>query len=205
MRRVALRPSSVGGLSRQLRTLVDVYRGEKLPRMPQEGPESMGVAVVLGAQVLSGGRPSRTLEARVRHAAQLYKEGKVGLVVPTGGLGEHPPSEAEVMARILVGVGVPESDVLLEDRARNTWDSARLVAGMAGKLGVRSVVVVTDPLHCVRAVAAFRQAGLMAWAEPVYSSPMWRGKWLRRGQLLREIGALTWYRIRHGVGSRSQP
>jgi uncharacterized SAM-binding protein YcdF (DUF218 family) len=200
LRRVALRPSSVGGLSRQLRTLVDVYRGEKLPRMPREGPESMGVAVVLGAQVLSGGRPSRTLEARVRHAAQLYKEGKVGLLVPTGGLGEHPPSEAEVMARILREEGVPEEAVLVEDRALNTCDSVRLTAGMTDKLGVKSVVVVTDPLHCVRTVAAFRRAGLMAWAAPVYSSPMWRGKWQRRGQLIREIGALTWYRIRHGAG-----
>jgi uncharacterized SAM-binding protein YcdF (DUF218 family) len=104
------------------------------------------------------------------------------------------------MARILRGEGVPESDVLLEDRARNTWDSAQLVAGMADKLGVKRVVVVTDPVHCVRTVAAFRRAGLMASAEPVYSSPMWRGKWRRRGQLIREIGALAWYRIRYGVG-----
>jgi uncharacterized SAM-binding protein YcdF (DUF218 family) len=200
-----LRLQSFGGLARHLRTLFDVYWGGGLPRMPGEGLESSRVAVVLGTQVLSGGRPSRTLEARVRHAARLYVEGEVGLLIPTGGLGEHPPSEAEVMARILREEGVPEEAVLPEDRALNTWDSARLVAGMAGKLGVRSVVVVTDPLHCVRTVAAFRQAGLMAWAEPVYSSPMWRGKWLRRGQLLREIGALTWYRIRYGVGSRSRP
>ncbi len=166
--------------------------------MPGEGK----VAVVLGTQVLSGGRPSRTLEARVRHAARLYREGKVGLIVPTGGLGEHPPSEAEVMARILREEGVPEDAVILEDRALNTWDSARLVAGMAEKLGV---LVVTDPLHCVRTVAAFEKAGLGAWAEPVYSSPMWRGRWMRRGQLAREIGALIWYRIRYGVGSRSRP
>jgi uncharacterized SAM-binding protein YcdF (DUF218 family) len=168
--------------------------------MREEVPEATRVAVILGTQVLSGGRPSRTLEARVRHAAGLYKEGKVGLLVPTGGLGDYPPSEGEVMARILREEGVPEDAVLLEDRALNTWDSARLLAGMADKLGVRSVVVVTDPLHCVRTVAAFRKAGLMARGEPVYSSPMWRGKWLRRGQLIREIGALAWYRIRYGVG-----
>jgi uncharacterized SAM-binding protein YcdF (DUF218 family) len=169
------------------------------------GGRSGRVAAVLGTQVLSGGRPSRTLEARVRHAARLYAEGEVGLIIPTGGLGEHPPSEAEVMARILREEGVPEDDLLLEDRALNTWDSARLVAGMAEKLGVGGVLVVTDPLHCVRALAAFEKAGLRAWAEPVYSSPMWRGRWMRRGQLAREIGALIWYRIRYGVGSRSRP
>ncbi len=196
---------SVGGLIRQLRAIFDVYRGGRLPGMPEEGREPPRAAVVLGTQVLPGGRPSRTLEARVQHATRLYKEGKIGLLIPTGGCGEHPPSEAEVMARMLRGEGLPEAAVLIEDRALNTWHSARLVAGMAEKFGVRSVVVVTDPLHCVRTVAAFRRAGLMAWAEPVYSSPMWRGRWLRRGQLIREIGALTWYRIRYGVGSRSRP
>ena len=193
------------GLVRLLRTLFEVYRGGRLPRMPDEGPGSARVAVVLGTQVHSDGRPSRTLEARVRHAARLYAEGGAGLLIPTGGLGQHPPSEAEVMADVLREEGVPEEAVAPEDRALSTWDSARLVAQMAEKLGVKSVVVVTDPLHCVRTVAAFRRAGLMAWAAPVYSSPMWRGKWLRRGQLLREIGALTWYRIRYGIGSHSRP
>ena len=185
-------------LIRHLRALFAVYRGGRCTL--GEGAESSRVAVVLGTQVLPGGRASRTLEARVLHAARLYKEGKISLLVPTGGFGEHPPSEAEVMARILRREGVPESGMHLEDRAQNTWDSARLVAGMANRLGVRSVVVVTDPVHCVRTVAAFRRAGLMASAEPVYSSPMWRGKWQRRGQLIREIGALAWYRMRYGVG-----
>ena len=198
-----MRLPSFRGLTPLLGTLIGVYRGATLPHAPEEG--SARVAAVLGTQVLPGGRPSRTLEARVRHAAQLYGAGEVGLLIPTGGIGEHPPSEAEVMARILREEGVPEEAVLLEDRALNTWDSARLVAGMGKKLGVRSVVVVTDPLHCVRTVAAFREAGLLAWAEPVYSSPMWRGRWSRRGQLAREIGALTWYAIRYGVGSRSRP
>ena len=199
-----MKRASLGGLARHLRELLSVYRGAWSQR-PYEASGSTRVAVVLGTQVLSGGRPSRTLEARVRHAARLYKEGKLDLLIPTGGLGEHPPSEAEVMARVLREEGVPEEALLPEDRALNTWESARLVAAMADKLGVGGVLVVTDPLHCVRVVAAFKRAGLRAQAEPVYSSPMWRGRWLRRGQLVREIGALVWYRIRYGVGSRSRP
>jgi uncharacterized SAM-binding protein YcdF (DUF218 family) len=188
---------SFGGLSGELRALVRVYRGGTLPAAPEAGIE---VAVVLGTEVLPGGRPSRTLEARVSHAARLYARGRVGLLVPTGGLGKHPPAEAEVMGRVLREMGAREEDVVLEDRALNTWDSARLVAGMARKLGVGSVLVVTDPLHCVRTVASFERAGLRAWAEPAYGSPMWRGRWSRRGQLVREAGALVWYRVRYGVG-----
>jgi uncharacterized SAM-binding protein YcdF (DUF218 family) len=197
-----LKPPSSRGVLEWIRTLVDVYRGGAPP--PGDAPEEIQVAVVLGTEVLSGGRPSRTLAARVRHAAGLYERGRVRLIIATGGLGKHPPAEAEVMGRVLGEEGVPDHAVMLEDRALNTWDSARFVTGMAKKLGVSDVLVVTDPLHCVRTVAAFERAGLGAWAEPVYDSPMWRGSWARLGQFVRELGALVWYRIRFGVGTRSR-
>jgi uncharacterized SAM-binding protein YcdF (DUF218 family) len=197
-----LKPSSSGGVLKWVRTLVEVYRSGTPP--PGDAPEEIQVAVVLGTEVLSGGRPSSTLAARVHHAAGLYARRRVRLIIATGGVGKHPPAEAEVMGRVLGEEGVPDDAVMLEDRALNTWDSARFVTGMAKRLGVSDVLVVTDPLHCVRSVAAFEQAGLGAWAEPVYGSPMWRGRWTRRGQFVRELGALVWYRIRYGVGTRSR-
>jgi uncharacterized SAM-binding protein YcdF (DUF218 family) len=109
------------------------------------------------------------------------------------------------MARILLEERVPRGAIAIEAEAESTWDSARLVAALLAREEVRSVLVVTDPLHCIRTVAAFERAGLSAWAEPVYSSPMWRVPWLRRGQFLRESGALVWYRTRHGVGARLRP
>lgn len=186
----------------ELCRLLGVYfRGARAPDAAEGRPR---YAVVLGTQVLPGGRPSRTLDARVRHAAGLYAAGRVDRVLVTGGVGKHPPSEAEVMARVLREEGVPEEAIRLEKEAESTWDSARLVAEIARGEGVAAVLAVTDPLHCIRAVAAFRRTGLIARAEPVYSSPMWRVPWLRRGQLLRESGALVWYRVRHGVGGRSR-
>ena len=195
-----MKPSG-DGIFAQLLRLVRTYRGRPLAR---EG-DRPGVVVVLGAQVLRSGRPSRTLEARARHAGRLYASGGVDLLIPTGGEGEHPPSEAEVMAGILREMGVPCEVVVIEDGARSTWESALLVAEIARGMGIGEVLVVTDPLHCVRTVAAFGRAGLLASAEPVYSSPMWRERWPRRGQFVRESGALVWYRIRHGVGARSRP
>ena len=48
--------------------------------------------------------------------------------------------------------------------------------------------MVTDPLHCVRTVASFGRVGLLAVAEPVYSSPMWRKKWSRKGSSSGKVG-----------------
>ena len=173
-----------------------VFRGGR----PVQGGQGPRVAVILGAQVLRGGRPSKTLEARTRHAGGLYAGGGLDLIIPTGGEGEHPPSEADVMFGILQKMGVPEKAILREETAGSTWESAFKVAEIAAQRGIEEVLVVSDPLHCVRTVSAFGRAGLLAVAEPVYSSPMWRKKWSRRGQFVRESGALIWYRMRRGVG-----
>jgi uncharacterized SAM-binding protein YcdF (DUF218 family) len=169
----------------ELAELLRVYAGQQ-PRSVGRRPR---VAVILGAQV---------------HAGDMFARGEVDLLVPTGGLGEHPPAEAEVMSRILCGMGVPEGAILREDIARSTWESAVQVARISRREGIAEVVVVSDPLHCVRVVSAFERAGLAAVAEPAHGSPMWRKKWSRRGQLVRESGALMWYWIRHGVGRTSR-
>jgi uncharacterized SAM-binding protein YcdF (DUF218 family) len=203
MRKVTL-PVVRDSLIGELRALVRLYRGGSVFR--EDGaPSESEAAVILGAQVLSGGRPSGTLRARVWHAARLYADGEVGLVISTGGVGEHPPSEAEVAAGMLRGAGVPEEAILLEGKAQNTRESARLVAAITRRREIRSVLVVTDPLHCVRTVGAFRAEGVPVWASPVYSSPMWRKPKLRREQFLREIGATVWYRVRRRAGSRFRP
>lgn len=199
-----MRLPGFGEVLGDLRALIAAYRRGTIPWRYDGRAGGVRVAVVLGAQVLPGGRASRTLEARVRHAARLYRSGEVELLIPTGGLGEHPPREAEIMARILRKEGVPDGAILLEDEALNTWDSAVCVSRIARERGIGEVRAVTDPLHCLRTVRAFRKAGLKAWSEPVYSSPMWRVKWLRRGQFVREMVASVWYRVRHGVGSRSR-
>jgi uncharacterized SAM-binding protein YcdF (DUF218 family) len=194
-----------GGALGQLGELLRVYISRPSTSVSDSIRARPRVAVVLGAQVLPGGRPSPTLEARTRHAGELYVRGLADLLVPTGGEGEHPPGEAVVMSGILRKMGVPEAAILPEDTARSTWESAVSVAEIAHHRGIGEVLVVTDPLHCVRTVASFGKVGLLAVAEPVYSSPMWRKKWSRRGQFVRESGALVWYRLRHGVGLLSRP
>lgn len=187
------RPGRLRGIRDDLRALLRVYRGDlsRLAR-PETGrrPE---LVVVLGAQVRAGGVPSRTLAARARHAGALYARGEAGRILVSGGVGEHPPSEAGVMAAILAEYGVPEREVLREAASHSTRQSAHHAAVLARRLGVEEVVIVTDPLHCVRAASAFRAEGLRVRVEPVAESPMWRESGERRAQFARELGAGLWY------------
>ncbi|MBA2441997.1 MAG: YdcF family protein [Rubrobacter sp.] len=191
------------GILGDLSALVRLYRGDaSVFRREPRGPDR--VAVVLGAQVLRGGRPSAVLEARSLHAAGMYHRGEAGLLVPSGGVGEHPPSEAAVAAGVLRRAGVPGERILLEDRSGSTLESARRVAGVLREREVTEVVAVTDPLHCVRAVAALREEGIKCVPEPVYSSPAWRVPRMRREQFARELGAVVWYRTRWALVSSAR-
>lgn len=183
-----------GSVAGDIVTLARLYRTGKLC-CREDRLEGVMAAVVFGAQVLPGGRPSGTLLARVQRAAELLLGGEAQLIIPTGGVGEYPPSEAEVMCRLLAERGVSEERIVMETLARSTRESARFAAALARKIGVSSVFVVTDPLHCVRAAAALRSEGIKVRVAPAYSSPMWRSERLRREQFVREAGALLWYAI----------
>lgn len=63
-----------------------------------------------------------------RRAAELYRQGYAPKVLFAGGLGRNtegllPEPEAVRFARVAMECGVPESDILLEDRSRNTKEN----------------------------------------------------------------------------------
>jgi len=63
-----------------------------------------------------------------RRAAELYREGYAPKVLFTGGLGRNtegllPEPEAIRFAKVAIECGVPEKDVILEDRSTNTKEN----------------------------------------------------------------------------------
>lgn len=154
----------------------------------------MTVAIVLGAAVWADG-PSPTLRRRVMAAAALWHEGAVTHVICAGGLGRHPPTEAEVMRDILRGAGVPEGAILIEDRSTTTEENIGFALPLLGGLGARQVIVVTDWYHAPRARMTARRMGL----EAASRSPSLRGaRWrVQLRQALREVPALVayWWRL----------
>ena len=68
-----------------------------LQRHTQAAPRAYDVIVVLGAAVWPGGQPSPALQCRVLHAVDLLQRGYALHLLVTGGVGQYPPAEAEVM------------------------------------------------------------------------------------------------------------
>ena len=151
------------------------------------------VAIVLGAAVERGGRPSPSLRVRTQHAIDLYRTGQVQTLFLTGGLGRNAPSEAEAMRRLALAAGVPDAALVLDETATSTYESIAAAAREARTRRWRTVLVVTEPFHTPRARQMARDLGLDAYASPAPGGPIQRIERLRRFYTAREAVALLWY------------
>lgn len=105
--------------------------------------------VVLGARVRPDGKAGQGLTLRVLHAVRLYKKGFAPKIIMTGGVGDNPPSEAQVAAELAVKNGVPREDVIQENKSTSTWENAAYTALICKKRNWKTVLVVSDPVSFV--------------------------------------------------------
>jgi uncharacterized SAM-binding protein YcdF (DUF218 family) len=104
---------------------------------------------------------------RIREAARLARKYPDAPVIVSGGLiAPRPaePTDAEMMAEMLVEWGVRRDRIILEDASRSTTENAHLSAQRVERDG--EWVLVTSAYHMPRAIGAFRQAGWTLRAAP---------------------------------------
>ncbi len=157
---VAATPIVALALVNSLEEQYPVVDVEELPRAD--------VAIVLGGASF----PSQSLNPyadltggadRILHAARLFKSGKVGQILVSGGraiLQKDTKPEAEVIEEFLNEFGIDSADIMLESDSRNTRENAINSLAIMQKNGFSSALLVTSALHMPRAAAAFRQAGV---------------------------------------------
>ena len=121
--------------------------------------EAADAIVVLGCQLVGGGRPSERLRRRVALGVGVYREGAAPLLIMSGG-GAGAATEAAVMRDLAREAGVPETAVLLETESRNTFENAAYTARVLGGMGKTRIVLVSDRMHLPRAARLFRRAGM---------------------------------------------
>jgi uncharacterized SAM-binding protein YcdF (DUF218 family) len=135
--------------------------------------------VVLGAAVWSGGRPSPTLARRADHAIALYHTGQIDAILGCGGLGKHPPTEAQVIGDLCRASGIPDSVLHTEDRSMTTRENLLNALPILDRLQPSRVVIVTDPYHAPRARLIARQIGLVASTDTPRAGSIGPRQWFR--------------------------
>ncbi|MES2922753.1 MAG: YdcF family protein [Verrucomicrobiota bacterium] len=142
--------------------------------------------IVLGAAV-HGTHPSPVFEERIRHGIALYRSGYAPTILFTGGIGEGGNhSESSIGRSVATRQGIPVSDILIEERSRTTRQNLSEAETVMRKHGLKSAILVSDPLHMKRAMIMANRLGIDAVSSP---APTTKYRTLRTklGFLAREI------------------
>ena len=97
---------------------------------------------------------------RLLTTVRLYRMLHVPILLSGGQVYSDSGAEAKIARRVLVSLGVPERDVLVETRSVNTTQNARYSAEIIEEHGFRRPILVTSAFHMRRAVLNFERAGL---------------------------------------------
>ncbi|GGR18725.1 SanA/YdcF family protein [Streptomyces aurantiogriseus] len=117
------------------------------------------VAVVFGAGLWAG-EPSPYLAHRLDAAAELYREGRVKVVLVTGDNSREDYDEPDAMRAYLTEHGVPDGRIVSDYAGFDTWDSCVRAKKI---FGVDRAVLISQGFHIRRAVALCQAAGVESY------------------------------------------
>jgi uncharacterized SAM-binding protein YcdF (DUF218 family) len=140
------------------------------------------------------GRPSPVYRARLDHALDLYRRAIAPLIITLGGNGGDQYNEGAVGREYLVGMGVPEQDIIAETHSRNTEESARRIAVIARTNKLRRLVIVSDGTHLFRIHAICAAEGLNVLTSPRATVPIEGGS-NEADRIAHEILSYTFWRM----------
>ncbi|MFJ8556437.1 vancomycin high temperature exclusion protein [Streptomyces microflavus] len=117
------------------------------------------VAMVFGAGLWKG-RPTPYLAHRLDAAAELYRAGKVKVVLVTGDNSRVEYDEPDAMRTYLTERGVPDDRIVSDYAGFDSWDSCVRAKKI---FGVDRAVLVSQGFHIHRATTLCRSAGIDAY------------------------------------------
>jgi len=149
------------------------------------------VIIVLGSGLRRDGEPGDALFRRAVWASRLYADGIAGSIICTGGVGrKQVRSESSGCRDVLLAQGVPDEDIYIEERSQSTEENAIFAREIMEHNGWRTVTLVTDSFHMLRASWIFDIQSIAHYPSAVPRE--WVRSFHYGRHFAREILALHW-------------
>ena len=150
--------------------------------------------IVLGAAAAENG-VSPVFRERLNHGIALYRAGRAGMLLLTGGVGRgNIRSDAAIARDYCIAQGVPAADILIEETSTITEENLENARALMDAHGLTTALLVSDPLHMRRAMLMAADYGIAASSSPTPTS-MYRSWRTRLPFLLREEFFYVGYRL----------
>lgn len=126
------------------------------PLTVAQPPVHSEAIVVFAGGTGESGKPGQGYEERVAWAAQLYRWEYAKKLVFSSGY-TYAFREPEVMKALAISLGIPAEDILVEERAANTYQNVVNVRPILDRHGWKTVLLVSSPYHMRRSLLVFRK------------------------------------------------
>ena len=156
------------------------------------------VLIVLGGSTLDYGLVGGSSYWRGVYATLCYRQAGYRRIVLSGGP-RGDSSAALALRQFLVGQGVPERVIQVEDRSSTTRENALYTAELLRGVAGRKLLLTSD-YHMYRAIRSFRKAGLDVASLPFPDVrkrvSFWLGRWPAFLELVQETAKIGYYYAR---------
>ncbi len=115
--------------------------------------------LIFGNTVETNGEPSERLKSRLDEGIELFKSNMAPLVIVSGGFGKEGFDEALIMKEYLIENDIPESAIITDQDGINTYQTAKNVAEIRKDKNIKSIIIVSQYYHLLRAKLAIQQFG----------------------------------------------
>jgi vancomycin permeability regulator SanA len=126
-----------------------------ITEVPNEEPKR--TAIVFGARVWDDGSPSNSLYDRVLTSVELYRSGRVQKLLMSGDKTGENYDEPAAMKKLAIQLGIPESDIVLDNDGKRTFETCSRAKEV---FGVQKAVLVTQDYHLPRALYLCNSLGI---------------------------------------------
>ncbi|KHT64532.1 hypothetical protein RJ45_05990 [Photobacterium gaetbulicola] len=145
------------------------------------------IGLVLGTSKYIARSLNPYYQFRIDAAKQLYKEGKVDILLLSGDNAHRSYNEPWTMKRDLLKSGIPEQDIVLDYAGFRTLDS---VVRAKSVFDANHFVIITQRFHCERALFIADRNQIDAICLAVPEPKGWAGLKIRAREVLARIKAL---------------
>jgi vancomycin permeability regulator SanA len=126
---------------------VAYWLGERMDDNPA-GTGSCAV-LVLGYPTRADGSPDPVQRFRMSAGVEIYRQNHCGALVISGGAAHNQYVEAQTMAELARGAGVPQEHIVIEGKARSTWQNVGYATPLVAAYD--RILIVSESLHAFRA------------------------------------------------------
>lgn len=123
----------------------------------------LGSGHVVDDQIPPTSELSRTGLMRLAEGIRVMRMYPGSKLILSGYAAGSEVSNARMMAKVALSLGVPKTDIILLETAQDTWEEARQAAAFVKQ---KKMVLVTSASHMTRALNEFHSAGLYPLPAP---------------------------------------